>query len=208
MVSFVRNRIVFYGEALKSAQQVGAFSATSRAVAEAVVRPIVRRGEPLRVLEVGAGTGVVSQAILRRLGPGDHLDVCEVNPKFARLLREQFEGRPGATVAIHELDVEELARDVPYDAVVSTLPLMNFAPEKVERVFARMLGMLRPDGVLTYYDYWAKHLRCLVTTEAAERRRMKAVLRVTQAFLDRHEFETHVIPWNVPPAKVHYLRPR
>src|ERR1043166_5711538 len=100
--SFLRNRLVFYGEALRTQHEIGAIAVTSRAVARCVAAPIVRGDKALRVLEVGAGTGALTVAILARLGDGDRLDIYEINAAFSSLLRARFSGRRGPQVGIFE----------------------------------------------------------------------------------------------------------
>lgn len=210
MVKFLRNRLVFYKEAFRQSQEVGALSHTSKVVADAVAEPIrlARRGSaPLRVLEVGAGTGALTVAIMERLLPGDRLDIVEINAKFVKVLREQFVTRPGGPeVHVEQHDIEALPRDGQYDVIVSSLPLLNFAPEKVRVVFDLYLNeLLRPGGTLSYYDYWAKELKTFMVG-GRERRRMREGLRITKEFRDRYEVRDRLIPWNVTPAIVHYLR--
>ncbi|MBX3465898.1 MAG: methyltransferase domain-containing protein [Planctomycetes bacterium] len=207
VTKFLRNRLVFYREAFRQSQEVGAFTHTSKAVADAIAEPIVRGDRPLRVLEVGAGTGALTRSIVRRLGPGDQLDLIEINPEFVHVLQEQFGTRPGGPeVRVDQRDVELLPRDEQYDVIVSSLPLLNFPPEKVRRVFELFLTeLLKPGGTLSYYDYWAKELRTFVVGPR-ERRRMKEVLRITKEFRQRYEVKDRLIPWNLTPALVHYLR--
>jgi phospholipid N-methyltransferase len=204
----VRAQLLFFRQMMRATGQVGAFSATTRAVAEAVAAPIRRGERPLRVLEVGAGTGSLTEAVYERLGPQDRLDLVEINPAFAAHLRRAFTGQPGGpTVQVLERDVEALDPAARWDVIVSSLPLLNMPPEKVERVFALYLERLEPHGQLVYYDYWAKALRTLVTPAAHKRRRMERVLRVTRRFQERHEVGRKVVLLNFPPALVHYLRP-
>ncbi len=209
VVKFLRNRLVFYREALRQSQEVGAFTHTSKVVADAIAEPIRRgpSGAPLRVLEVGAGTGALTRSIVERLEPGDRLDLIEINPEFVQVLHEQFGTRAGGPqVEIKQCDAELLPRDVQYDVIVSSLPLLNFTPEKVRSVFELYFEeLLRPGGTLSYYDYWAKELRTFMVGPR-ERRRMKAVLDVTKEFRRRYEVRDRLIPWNLTPALVHYLR--
>jgi phosphatidylethanolamine/phosphatidyl-N-methylethanolamine N-methyltransferase len=209
VVKFLRNRLVFYKEAFRQTQEVGALSHTSKRVADAIAEPIrlARRGAPLRVLEVGAGTGALTGSIMERLLPGDRLDIVEINAEFVKLLKEQFVTRPGGPeVHVEQLDIETLPRDGQYDVIVSSLPLLNFPPEKVRVVFDLYLNsLLRPGGTLSYYDYWAKELKTFMVG-GRERRRMKEGLRITKEFRDRFEVRDRLIPWNVTPAIVHYLR--
>lgn len=198
-------RLVFWRQAVRALQQVGAFAATSRIVARAVTAPLAGHAGPRRVLEVGAGTGAITRAILPHLSAADRLDLYEINAPFAAVLRHAFARTAGPTVQVYEDDIEQLPAGVRYDAIVSSLPLLNMAPDKVDRVFARLLESVVPGGTLSYYDYWAKEARVLVPG-AAERRRVRAVLDVTRGYLERYEYQRRVIFLNVPPACVHYLR--
>lgn len=204
----LKEQLLFYRQVLRATGEVGAFSATTRAVAEAVAAPIRRGAHPLRVLEVGAGTGSLTEAVFERLGPQDQLDLVEINPAFAEHLRRTYVGAPGGPqVRVLTQDVEALDPQARWDVIVSSLPLLNMPPEKVERVFQLYLERLAPGGQLVYYDYWAKELRSLVWPEKRERRRMERVLRVTRRFRERHEVRRKLVLLNFPPAWVHYLQP-
>ncbi len=208
MVSELRKRFVFVGEMFRESKQVGAFSSSSKAVAEALARPIVREGRPLRVLEAGAGTGQISKSIIRRMGPGDRVRLLEINPRMVRVLEEKFAspgGERGPEVIVDQRDIALLPADEHYDVIVSSLPLLNFEPEMVRRVFELFMSRLAPGGTLSYYDYWGKEVRAYIAT-GSERRRLREVIRVTREFCEAYEVAMRVIPWNFTPARVHYLR--
>lgn len=205
MVKFLRNRLVFYGQAFKQSAEVGAFSHTSRAVADAVAAPIVRRGAPLRVLEAGPGTGALTDAIVERLGPGDRLHLVEINPEFAKILRETYGRLDTPEVLVEQGDILRLPADARYDNIVSSLPILNMDPDKVGAIFELFMDRLAPDGTLSYYDYWAKEFKQYLVG-GRERRRVKEVIRVTEGILDRYQVRVKTIPWNFLPARVHYLR--
>ena len=185
-------------------REVGAISATPRVVADRVAAPIVRRSGPLAVLEVGAGTGAVTDAILTRLGAGDRLDVYEINATFAALLRVRYAEHP---VRVVEADVDTLPPDARYDAIVSSLPLMHFPRHEARPVLARLGAALLPGGTLSYYDYWGKEARCWLAW-GRERRRMSGVLRETREFVRAMDHRREVVAWNVPPAVVHHVQRR
>lgn len=210
MRRFLRDQIVFYGQVLREFDEVGAFSATSRFVAKAVGKGIQRNGAPIRVLEVGAGTGSLTEGVLSKLTPADTLDLVEINPVFAKHLHK-FKGRPGAPqITIQEKSVfaDDIELADEYDVIVSSLPLLNMDPDFVEKVFTFYFDKLKPEGQLIYYDYWAKGLRRFVTPKKRQRERMKRVLQVSRAWVDRYEVDRTVVVRNVWPANVHYLRPR
>jgi phospholipid N-methyltransferase len=204
--SALRERWLFYSEVWRATGQVGAFSRSSRALASRMASAIPLDRQPVRVLEVGSGTGALTRALVERLRPGDALDLCELNPSFASFLRAAFAGRAVPHVRILECDVTLLRGAPPYDAIVSSLPLLNLSPAAVEQIFEVCLALLKPWGQLSYYDYWGKELRRFATPSRVERTRLRAVLDVTQRFLDRHQLREEVLPWNVPPASIHHLR--
>ncbi|MBM4257034.1 MAG: methyltransferase domain-containing protein [Deltaproteobacteria bacterium] len=197
--------LTFFRQAIRALREVGALSATSQAVANTVVAPIAPKERPIRVLEVGAGTGAITQAILSRLSQGDHLDLYEINPAFAAVLRQTVGSVSGPMVKVYEADIESVAHDVRYDFIVSSLPLLNLPPDKVDRIFVLLLSVLKPGGTLSYYDYWAKELRQFIHG-TAERQRVREVLRVTRGYLQRYQYHHRVMFTNVPPASIHYLR--
>jgi phosphatidylethanolamine/phosphatidyl-N-methylethanolamine N-methyltransferase len=200
----IRNGLVFYAEAVSAARQVGAFTRTSAIVAAAVAEPLAAYPPPRAVLEVGAGTGALTRSLLKHLGPGDRLDLCEINPRFVQLLHDEFAARTAPAVRIYGGDVEKLPGDVHYDVIVSSLPWLNLDPPKVQRILDRYERSLRPGGAISYLDYWANGVRTLVGSRR-ERQRLRQVLATTRAFHRRFAYRRRVVLWNVPPACVHHL---
>ncbi|MFV5992328.1 class I SAM-dependent methyltransferase [Streptomyces sp. NPDC056231] len=88
---------LFVTEAARGFRITGAVAPSSRRLAGALAAPVIERaGQPLDVLEVGAGTGPVTRCLLPLLAPGSTLDVVEANPRFADVLRSVVrEYRPG-----------------------------------------------------------------------------------------------------------------
>ncbi|GAA3483532.1 translation initiation factor IF-2 [Streptomyces yanii] len=88
---------LFVTEAARGFRITGAVAPSSRRLAAALAAPVTERaGQPLDVLEVGAGTGPVTRCLLPLLAPGSTLDVVEANPRFAAVLRNVVrEYRPG-----------------------------------------------------------------------------------------------------------------
>ena len=106
------------------------------------------------VLEIGAGTGAITQALLERAVRPERLFVIERDPKLAAFLRHKFPGvRVRCGDAIH---ARRILSDhaVPHvQTVVSSLPLRNLSPaDRIENVDA-MLRSLSHDGQLIQYTY-------------------------------------------------------
>ena len=104
------------------------------------------------VIELGPGTGVVTQALLQHGVPADRLIAIEQEPNFAKLMRGRFPSvrvfhrdamaferciRPGAKVA----------------AVVSGLPLLNFPMFTRRSLLRRALACQDTGGCLIQLSY-------------------------------------------------------
>lgn len=96
------------------------------------------------VLELGPGTGAVTDALLERgVRPG-RLTLIEQDAAFVALLRSRF---PGVRVREGDaLDVDSAVRgcDEPLAAVISGLPLLNFSEDTRIRLLERSLTHLEP----------------------------------------------------------------
>lgn len=105
------------------------------------------------VIELGAGTGTLTDAI-RAAGVGDEdLHLIEQNESFAEILKRRF---PRADVRCADADalVEELPELVGrVDCVVSGLPILWFMREKKVAILRAVFAMLRPAGFLQQFTY-------------------------------------------------------
>ena len=84
----------FYQQFRRQYRNTGSILPSSRGLARALVSQVRRRRTPSRILEVGPGTGAVTDEILRVLRPGDRLDIVEINVEFVALLGRRFEQAP------------------------------------------------------------------------------------------------------------------
>ena len=108
---------------------VGALLPTSSVTARRMA-DVIDPASGLPVLELGAGTGVITRAILERgIRPRDLVSI-EYAPHFCDMLRERF-----AEVDIRNGDVFELdtvladRRNQMFDCVISAVPMLSFPLE-------------------------------------------------------------------------------
>lgn len=108
---------------------VGALVPTSSVTARRMAS-VIDPASGLPVLELGAGTGVITRAILERGIRPDNLVSIEYAPHFCTLLQERFPG-----VDIRKGDVFQLdsvladRRDHVFDSVISAVPMLSFPLE-------------------------------------------------------------------------------
>lgn len=142
-----------------------------------------------KVLELGAGTGVFTKALLSRGVREQDLTLIEFNADFAHLLRCRY---PAARVL--ELDAAAL-RHVPLfcgpevGAVVSGLPFLAIPPRQTSSILEGVFSNLRPEGAMYLFTYG---FRC----------------PIDQTLLDRLDLEVSRVGHtfrNIPPAAVYRI---
>ena len=201
----------FLTEARRTFHTTGAVLPSGRQLAHAVCRPLSEHQRPIRVLEVGPGTGAVTQEIVNHVRPDDHFDIVELNDRFVDMLRKRFETEASFNKVaphsfIHHKPVQELDVDQPYDFIISGLPLNNFPVGLVRELMRHLTSLLRPDGVLSFFEYLAIRRMKVVVAGQSERRRLAGVGRVIEHYLRQYEFRCDTAWVNVPPALIHHLR--
>jgi phospholipid N-methyltransferase len=107
---------------------------------------------PGLVVECGAGTGVVTQAILDQGIDRKRLIVIEYSPLFCRILRNKF---PDLTII--QGDAAQLTSYLPDDAqvaaIVSSLPLMSLPSATRAAIIRQARSAIRHTGCVIQFTY-------------------------------------------------------
>lgn len=85
------NNGLFFRRWLRNPLQMGSIIPSSQALCRRIAAAVVRGPEDF-VLELGAGTGVISRALLAAGVPANKLIVVEIVPEMADFLRESLPG--------------------------------------------------------------------------------------------------------------------
>jgi len=167
---------------------IGAVMASSRVLARAMAG-YVDTDIPGPVIELGPGTGVVTQALVEQGVGAERLVLVEFNPTFCRILRNRY---PEATVIqgdayrMNHL-LGGLLRD-PAAAVVSGLPLLTQPSKRRLRLINEAFSLMMPNAPFIQFTY------AMVTAPIPCRR------------ADVTAERSKVIWQNVPPARVWVYR--
>lgn len=166
---------------------------------------------PVRILEIGPGTGPVTDSIVRLLKPDDVFDLVELNEEFVRILNLRFASETvwrnvKSQSQIHQLPVQEFQASESYDFVISGLPLNNFPADLVKTIADTYFRLLKPGGVLSYFEYMYVRPVRKVVTSGAERIRITAIDETLRGYCDRCRIRRDNIWMNIPPAWVQHLR--
>ena len=154
MNSSNESSLLFVRSLLANPLKVGAVAPSSPGLSRLMASRVDHSEHP--ILEIGAGTGVITREILDLGVLPERLFLIERDPTMADFLRERYPRvRVRCGDALHAallLGAEELGRP---KTVISSLPLRNFpAPEK-EQIVQAMMDTLTPDGQLIQFTYAA-----------------------------------------------------
>ena len=205
------NYRLFWQEFRRTFHSTGAVLPSGRRLCRALARFTEGNGQPRRLLEVGPGTGVVTDEIIQRMGPLDSLELVELNDRFVAALRERLANdatwRLAADrVKIHHMPVEQLTPEEPYQAMVSGLPLNNFPADAVRAILLRLEALAAPGATLSFFEYVAIRKVKALVVGAEERRRLAGVEEALRDVRGKWQFARDCVLANVPPAWVHHLR--
>jgi phospholipid N-methyltransferase len=150
METFMHTSRLFAREWAMAPRSVGAICPSSRRLAAQLARE-VPAGDGA-VIELGGGTGSVTQALLANgVSPG-RLIVVERSAAFVRHLRARF-----SNVPVMHADAARLAHSLPLDlrvdAIVSCLPLRSLPRGEAEAIVRQWRHVVRPGGVVIQFSY-------------------------------------------------------
>lgn len=134
-------------------KQVGAVAPSSRMLARAIADEVDPKS-PGAVLELGPGTGAITQALLERGVLPERLTTIEYDADFALGIAQRF---PGVTVI--QGDAFDLERTLGprkserFSAIISGIPLLNFPIARRKAYVEALVHRLLPGAALIQFSY-------------------------------------------------------
>ena len=184
----------FFRQWLKNPLRVAAISPSSKQLARQMMTQLPKPCR--RVIELGGGTGVFTQALIDQgIAPADLL-VLELNEELHQHLVKQF---PGSAVVCGDAgNLFEIASAQGFvgehraDAVISGLGLLSMPRQTQQAILQAAFDSLHPDGRFIQFTYGPANP---VTRE---------VIDALELTARRASFTW----WNVPPATVYVYQRR
>jgi len=135
------------------------------------------------ILEIGAGTGAITRAIMERIHEPSALTSIEIDPELAHIFRAAF-----PKITLREEDAECIMSNANsmYAAIVSGLPFTSLPKKKSHALMRGVTQSLKDDGVFICFQYSMLKLDFFKT------------------YFDR--VDVHFSPINIPPAFVFVCR--
>ncbi len=143
----------FFWQWVQHPRETGAISPSSPFLARAMAREAVAAGDGM-VIELGAGTGVITQALVDAGVTPERLLIVEKNPALAASLRRRF-----ADARIIEGDATQIDRmmrlhdGLAVSAIVSGLPLILFDLRQQYVLLKKSFDLLKPAGRFLQFTY-------------------------------------------------------
>jgi len=163
---------------------IGALAPSSRLLAKRMAAGL---DEHSRVIELGAGTGTLTQGLLDAGVKPENLYLVERDEHFLSILARRFPGCPLVAADALHLAKHFAGAVGSFDFVISGLPLLLFAPQQRRRLMGQVFEVLKPTGVLHQFTYGG---RCPLGRELREQLGIERSLIGFAAF-------------NLPPAFVY-----
>lgn len=140
----IANDLRFLKGWVKQPKSVGSITPTNKQAAD-LMASLIPKGSDLPILELGPGTGPITKAILASGIAPEKLISVEYNGEFCDHLRERY---PQVTFVHGDaFDLSNTLSDFAgqkFAAILSGLPLLNFAPDKRENFIEDGLKWLAP----------------------------------------------------------------
>lgn len=209
-----KDRLLFLKQFIQRQSQIGAFLPSTQALGDAMARMIPEHSHPLRILEVGPGTGAITEQIVKKLKKDDELVLVEMNPEFCNHLRKRipfWTATPESTaITLHKADILDFNSgqnsSENFDHILCSLPLNNHSREFLEELFTKFKQLLTEEGTLSYYEYWMLRGMGSKIGPSSHRNRLRTLNGFFEERVLPHVVARETIVWNLPPAAVFHLR--
>lgn len=172
----------FYKALFKNPRAVGSVIPSSHHLAKKIAS-FIPLNKPGWTVELGAGTGVITHALLQQGIPCHQLIVIEHSPDFANELKARF-----PLVNIIEANATQLSQLLAdkkgeIAVIVSSIPLLSLPPLEKDKVIAEIENVLTPGSYYIQYSYGFHK------SEFEFKARFKKIA-------------SERIWWNIPPARI------
>lgn len=155
-----KNTLKFLMEFLHSPRSVGSICQSSPFLTQKLVAPISTPKKGL-VVDLGAGTGVVTEQLLKSGYPLSSIVAIEKSPALSQVLQKKWPKlhviTADATIALKMLRTPHGC--TPVHTIISSLPLRVFSKEVVSTIMDEVRYLLPADGCLIQYSYafWMRY---------------------------------------------------
>jgi phospholipid N-methyltransferase len=188
--SQIKSNLLFLGKFLRHGTKIASVWPSSKMLARATIKEVDWEKANV-IVELGAGTGAITEEVIARLKPHTKFLAIERDADFVRILRERFSGLANVEIIHADVrDIDAILRAhgiMKVDYFLSGLPTPSLPPVVRGRMFAGVRKYMAPHGVYSNITeipllHWRHY----------------------KGWFEKVEFQ--FVPVNVPPGGVYHCR--
>jgi phospholipid N-methyltransferase len=159
--SQIRTSSTFFKEFAQAPSHVGSICPSSRALTAALIQA-ARVNESGLIIDLGAGSGIVSEELLKAGIAPERLLAIEISPGFAGVFARRCPQVPLFIEDARKLSLilKRYGRQRPISGIISSLPLRIMPSPLVEEIMTEMRQVLdtRGGSLIQYtYAWWMRY---------------------------------------------------
>jgi phosphatidylethanolamine/phosphatidyl-N-methylethanolamine N-methyltransferase len=147
--------VIFIWRWVKNPRKVGSILPSSRSLADLMAKIVaVSHGKDAIIVELGAGTGVLTDGLIKSGIDPTKLCIVELDVKLCEMLHKKY---PHSLVL--QGDAKQLDQLLPkdklgkVDAIISGLPVLNFSMKAKRNIIEASFKVLKPGGDFYQFTY-------------------------------------------------------
>ncbi|MCB9944295.1 MAG: phosphoethanolamine methyltransferase [Geminicoccaceae bacterium] len=151
--SLIREGEVFFRQWLRSPKSMGSVFPSSRVLARAIANEVAWQPGQF-VVELGGGTGAITQGLIERGIPRENLIVVELETHLFEYLRDRFPGSKviqGDATRLDEILAHHDIQDI--GTVISGLPMVGMPIEFQKAIIEQAMAAMGGKGFMLQYSY-------------------------------------------------------
>ncbi len=207
----MNDHVVFFREFLNKFEETGSAVPSSRWAAMAMTNPLRKTNKTQSILEVGPGTGSVTQSIIKDMVDGDRLTVCEINPRFMARLRRKLSSnkdfiKHSQCIDFFEGPVQNMPEETKFDLIVCALPFTNMKVSIIADIFSKLERLSNENTHITFFEYIGLRTIGRITSVKERRDRLEQIDQFFVELNNKYDRETERVWFNFTPINVHTLK--
>lgn len=147
--------VLFLANFIRNPREVGAVAQSSKFLTREIIRNIEPE-KPQNIVELGAGLGAFTEAILRKAGPGSKVFCFEINKRFCRHISENLADERLMVINAGAEKLNWKLRRLnagKADCIISGLPFLNFSESKKRKILMEVQNSLSDKGIFVLFQY-------------------------------------------------------
>lgn len=208
---YINEIFFFIKESYKNIGTTGAIMPMSDLTCNTIASNIIKDFKSnnlnkISILEVGAGTGNMSEYIISSLEKENidfEIDLIEINKEFANLLNKKFKNNK--KVSVINLDVIDLNLDKKYNYIVSTLPFnsLDFSAIAVKKIFNKFQNMISYKGKIFWVEYALLGDIIKIFSNKSYKESYLKKHKIIDKFKNSNNTKKELIFLNIPPVYIY-----